>query len=230
MKLKILSWNIWCSGIYSEIEKFLKDNNPDIILLQEVMDKDPKLPVVNLLKDMGYEYVYIPVIEVDWLEGGYKMGNAIFSKYPIVSSKEHWLSVQKPRLALQADIKIEDKIFHFFSIHLLHTHQQESEIQNEQINDLLKVLPKERVIIGGDFNSVPESYVIKKMEENFNNSDKSNNPTWCLYEDGCPRCKKTVLDIRLDYIFLSNDIKSFEPKVEESKASDHLPISVIIEI
>ena len=30
--------------------------------------------------------------------------------------------------------------------------------------------------------------------------------------------------------FLSNDIKSFEPKVEESKASDHLPISVIIEI
>ena len=28
---------------------------------------------MNLFKDMGYEYVYIPVIEVDWLEGGYKM-------------------------------------------------------------------------------------------------------------------------------------------------------------
>ena len=82
----------------------------------------------------------------------------------------------------------------------------------------------------GDFNATPESPVIKSIQKVLVDSDPSSTPTWSVYPEGCRICNPQKLDTCLDYIFTSIDLKTSSFKVEESKASDHLPISVVVEI
>ncbi|MES2088346.1 MAG: endonuclease/exonuclease/phosphatase family protein [Patescibacteria group bacterium] len=228
MKLKILSWNIWYDGKFDEISKFLTAFDADIIGLQEVVPNDPTRDTIGFLKKLGYQSLFAPVLEIR--NDGRIMSNAIFSKYPIVSNKTYVLSEAESRNALQADIKIGEKILHVFTTHLLHTHQKPSEIQELQVQNLLKVLPKENTIIMGDFNALPESAAIKKMREIFVDSDPASPPTWSVYPEGCSGCTPHKIFIRLDYIFTSKDIKVNSPAVHNSKGSDHLPISAVVEI
>ena len=227
MQLKILSWNIWYDGYFEEISNFLKTFDADIIGLQEVVPDDSKRDTVDFLNKLGYSHVLAPVLK---LEDGRKMSNAIFSKHPIVGTETYILSETDSRKAIRADIQIGDKILHIFTTHLLHTHQKPSETQELQAKNLINALSKENMIVTGDFNATPESNAIKLMNEDFVNTDPELAPTWSVYPEGCLVCNPQAIDIRLDYIFTSKDMKTSSPEVHQSKGSDHLPISVIIEI
>jgi len=231
MKLKIVSWNIWCDGDFDGISKFLKSSDADIIGLQEVLPDSKKIPITDFLKSLGYEYIYSG-LTLTFSDGNTKeMGNAVFSKYKIIDTKIHNLSEDNNRIAVEADIKLPNGILHVFSTHIIHSHlMKPSESQDLQAENLLKILPKEKVIVMGDFNATPESNVFKIMTKELSNTDQSLSPTWSMYPEGCPVCKPQKPDLRLDYIFTSKDIKTSSSKVESSKASDHLPISVLIEI
>ena len=61
-------------------------------------------------------------------------------------------------------------------------------------------------------------------------ADPADTPTWCLYPEGCPVCKLQKVDTRLDYIFTTNDVAVRSFAVGDAKGSDHLPISVIVEL
>lgn len=228
MILKVLSWNIWIDGYFDQIAHFLKESNADIIGLQEVKDDDPKRDVIGYLSKLGYAYVFAPV-EKAWGGDIYHDGPAIFSKYPIIRSEISLLSKTDSRAAVRADIQVEERLVHVFSTHLIHTHQKESPVQEEQGANLLQLLPHDHVIVMGDFNAIPESTVIQNMKHVLVDSNPSADPTWSVYPAGCATCNPQNIDIRLDYIFTSNDIqvKSFE--VGDSQGSDHLPISATIE-
>lgn len=228
MKIKVLSWNIWVDGKIEEVKKFLKNSNAEIIGLQEVEDKVDR-DVINFLRNLGYNHTFTPKKKI-WGEKKYRDGPAIFAKFPIVNSKSYNLSKEKSRVAAMAEVKIGDKILSIFNTHLLHPHQQNSEIQNEQIDTLITVIPKENMIVMGDFNATPQSYPVKKMRQLFTDTDPNGTPTWSVYPEGCQTCNPQKIDTRLDYIFVSQDIKVISSEVEQSKASDHLPISAIIEI
>ncbi len=225
--VKILSWNIWCEGDFEEKAKFLRSCGADIIGLQEVILNSKELPVAPLLTSLGYGYVYAPSFMA---RAGVEAGVAVFSKYPIVGSKVHFLSEEKRRSAMEAEINVSGKILQVFSAHLMHAHLQFSEIQNLQTENLIKILPKEKTIVMGDFNATPESFVFEQMNKVLQNSDPALTPTWSMYPEGCPVCKPEKIDTRLDYIFTSSDLKISSPKVEASKGSDHLPISIVVEI
>lgn len=232
MKLKILSWNIWVFGHFDQITSFLKEQNADIIALQEVQEDDPEREVVKYLADLGYNHVFAPVAK-EWGGKVWNDGPAIFSKYPIVGSETFILSEESSRAAIRADIQLEDKILHVFSTHLVHTHQEPSEIQEHQVENIIKELPGERTVVMGDFNATPDSVGIKRMCEVLvdSDSDPESLPTWSVYKEGCGVCElEDVSFFRLDYIFTTKDIQTSNYKVESSKASDHLPVLVIIEI
>jgi len=230
MQLKILSWNIWVFCNFERIKDFLAESNADIVGLQEVKDDDQDRDVVSYMKSLGYECVFTSVKKV-WNGVEYNDGLAIFSKYPIIASKIYNLSEMENRCAIRADIEVNGKVTHFFSTHLIHTHQKYSEIQDLQAENLLKVLPQTSTIIVGDFNATPESNPIKKMSGVFVNTDSKELPTWSIDILGCSICKLEKLNTKLDYIFTSKDIKTESFKVEnDATGSDHLPISVIVEI
>lgn len=240
MKLKILSWNIWCGTYLDEVIKFLKTTNADIIALQEASEDDKGNISEFIAKELGYKYVYTTDIDMPFKYlPGYKeddkrtkkMGNAILSKYEIINSKEHQLVENQKRTVIEVNIKIENNILNVFSIHLRHTHQEKLALQDLQVENLLKFLPSKNTIVMGDFNSLPESSVIKKMNESLQNTEiGSNTPTWSVYREGCNTCLVDKIIYKLDYIFISKDMKTSSFKVYDSKGSDHLPISAIIEI
>ncbi|HEX8965089.1 MAG TPA: endonuclease/exonuclease/phosphatase family protein [Patescibacteria group bacterium] len=229
MKIKILSWNIWIECDFKQIKRFLKTSNANIIALQEVNENDSVRETIKFLDSLGYQYVFAPIAE-EWEGKMWNYGPAIFTKYKIISSKKYILSEENKRIAIQADIKISNKILHVFNTHLVHTHQQYSIVQMQQVEELLRHIPHERSVLMGDFNAIPESRTMQKVKTILLDADPNNEPTWSVYSQGCRICNPQKIDVRLDYIFTTKDIKTYSYKVENSKGSDHLPISVEIEV
>lgn len=209
---------------------FLDKEDADIIALQEVEDGNPKFDIIKHLKNAGYKYTYASTMHSKKKGKPFTFGPAIFSKYEIAGSRAYPLSQKANGSAVRTDIKVGERVLHVFSTHLLHTHQKESAEQQGQAKKLIGLAPKERTIVMGDFNALPDSKVISSIKEYYNDTDANSNPTWSMYRLGCPRCLVGNVKHKLDYIFTSKDIKTDSFKVGESKGSDHLPISVNIEI
>ena len=229
MSLKILSWNIWADGYFDQVSDFLEKSDADIIALQEVTNHNPKRDIVKYLDALGYQYAFAPV-EKKWDGKIYTDGPAIFSKYKIHKTEVYSLSKTDNRVALRTDVRVKDKAIHVFSTHLIHTHQQESKLQNEQVTNLVKILPRRDTILMGDFNATPDSKVIKKISSIFTDTDNKSLPTWSVYKKGCIKCKPQNIYCKLDYIFVTKDISFNSFAVGHTKASDHLPIFINVKI
>ena len=229
MRVKILSWNIWIDSYFDQIKEFLKSSQADVIGLQEVREDDPSRETIKYLNSLGYQLVFAPT-EKDLGEKVWSDGPAVFANYDIVSSKIYILSEEGMHAAAQADIKIGDKILHVFSTHLTHTHQKDSVAQLQQAEELMKHIQSEMSVLMGDFNATPESITIQRVKTQLVDTDSKDQPTWSVYPQGCITCNPQEIDFRLDYIFTTKDIKTHSYKVEDSKGSDHLPISVIVEL
>ncbi|MCC7004744.1 endonuclease/exonuclease/phosphatase family protein [Candidatus Nomurabacteria bacterium] len=240
MKIKILSWNIWCGSHLDEVIDFLRDLDADIIALQEVCEDERGNLAEVIAKKLGYECVHAigMLLPVKFLPGydnsdtgGMKFGNAILSKHKIINNNAITLTNKSQRLIIEANIEVGDSILNVYSIHLNHTHQTQSDLQDLQANNLALLANKPNTIVMGDFNALPDSSVIEKMSSVLKDVDeKKSTPTWCVYKEGCTVCLVDEVKYKLDYIFASSDIKSNSFKVHNSKGSDHLPISAIIEI
>lgn len=229
MQLKVLSWNIWINGHFDEYKKLFDRVDADIIGLQEVKDDDAERDVIGYLTSKGYHHVFFPVRK-RWGEETFSDGPALFTKLPMLGTEAYNLSKEDMRGAVRADIQVGDRVLQIFSTHTTHTHQERTDIQMEQIDTLTKIVPSENAILMGDFNATPDSDAIKRMKEVLVDSDSDSHPTWCVYPAGCSKCNLSEVSIRLDYIFTTKDIKTHSFKVEDSKGSDHLPISVVVEI
>ena len=231
MSIKVISWNIWYDGNLEKVNKFLEDAHADIIGLQEVMRNGGNIQLSErLIKELGYQCVYAPAFQITKDGQTIDVGNAILSKYPILEHKIHNLSHIDNRIAIEATIKMSDKILQIVCTHLLHTHQQPSEIQDIQAENLANMLSKTNAIVMGDFNALPESNAIKIMNHVVDNADNNSLPTWSMYPEGCKECLPQGILYKLDNIFISKNLKVESYLVENSDASDHLPISAIIAI
>jgi len=220
----------------------LKNAEADIIALQEVIkDGTEGNTALTIAHTLGYEPpIYNLSMKVSSKFTGpirekeetVMFGNAILSRHKIIKSDIHQLT---RRTAVQADIQIGNSVLHAFSIHLRHCHVRnatpESQIlQKEQINNLLKVLPSEKTIVMGDFNGVPGTYAVEKIKDVLEDAEKDiTTPTWGVYSDGCDICLPSSVQYKFDYIFTTKDLKPRSFEAINSKASDHLPITAIIE-
>lgn len=224
MQVSIASWNIW-GGIYlPEVYKFLIKTDADIVALQEAEEMDNTNTAEVIAKSLGYHFVYTRSMEYDSDGTKSYRGNAVLSKYPIAGSSAYTLSTEHARAAMQADIPIAGSIIHIVSVHLVHAHQQVSAVQEEQAGNLIHAVPKERTVIMGDFNALPESRTIQLMRGAFRDPDTADKPTWCLYPDGCRVCKPDKVQWKLDYMFHTPDLAVDDFAVGDSRGSDHLPI------
>lgn len=100
MTLKVISLNMWQGGnLYGEIIKFVKEQDPDVLCLQEVYDgQDPNLEYkyqsLEILKqNLNFkDYDFAPAYLDDRKEGKILQGNAIFSKYPIFNRRMEYIT------------------------------------------------------------------------------------------------------------------------------------------
>lgn len=236
MTLKILNLNIWNYTNFQErkpkIINFIKKNNPDVIVLQEVRDdiqfnKKGDNQAKQLNKELNYpEYAFYPVADKQKERPEkYKNycieGTAILSKFPIVKTEKIKLKKHpEDRYSsgnLYVQIKTERKVVDILGVHfsnsdlfsLLHLIETLKWINNRKI----------KPIIVGDFNMWHNDWLNDLTEENYTSSMKFKE--YISY----PLRKWT-----LDYILIPKNFKFKSFECVEEELSDHRALTAEINI
>ncbi|MBI2600655.1 endonuclease/exonuclease/phosphatase family protein [Candidatus Daviesbacteria bacterium] len=237
MKLKVLSWNIWKGQHLDKIIEVLEKESADIIGLQEIKVQDGTNIAEIIAEKLGYDFVYCKAYTTDRHTPPYDLGNAVLSKFSITENecillstledyKKEEAAMTEPRGACIAKININGGEITFISTHLAFSLEcKPVAIREIQLNTLLKVIDKKNTVLMGDFNSVPESDVVRKLSEKLINTDpEMKELSWINYRD--PNKTK----YRIDYIFTTPDLKAENFQIVETDASDHYPLLIDLEV
>lgn len=244
-QLVVMTYNIGTlNGERIGLDKIVKTVKrkalPDLLLLQEVHGEKE---ACDLAKNLGFEhYIYSNY------ESG-KDGLAIMSRYALCKSGIIYLNKYA---ALAAEILINGRSVLLCSVHLERI--RPIEIKNNIVElpwktalqflltELTQDTPRSRavdkllpwlagrqsdcIIVGGDFNTVPFSKCIRKMEKVFDDA------LWPSldYLTGSFRKISLAIKPRIDYIFHSLDLKCNTASVIKESAGDHCPVLAVFEL
>lgn len=200
----------------------LKQQNADLVALQEVdkfAARSGKVDQAKYLGDkLGMHYGFGKAIPL----GKGEYGQAILSKYPIISTKVHKLpSVGEARIVLEVEVKHPKLgLISFASVHFSY---QSEKVRVPQVLAFDEVVTPYRhpVIITGDFNATPETETMKRYAK-----------VWTLIQKTGAKLTNPTTDPKyeIDYCALKNFPKHKAESVvlDEAVASDHRPVLTVI--
>ncbi len=228
--IKIATYNIRAGkGIDNKynllrIKKFIKNENIDIIGIQEVDCKTRRRNYDNqpkILSGKTFYYFYSPTI---FYNGGL-YGILLLSKYSMPYKKDFFLFQEKgfePRKVQHIIVKVKNRYLHIFNTHLSY---KSKKMRIKGIKEILSEMPDKNTVLLGDFNTTPHSEVIKLIE-------KAGFISLCKY------FKKEIKTYpannpskKIDYIFVSRDLIKNVKKIYTKNLpySDHIPLISIFE-
>ncbi|MCY4780746.1 endonuclease/exonuclease/phosphatase family protein [Sphingobacterium sp. UT-1RO-CII-1] len=228
-ELIMITYNIHHGAPQSSEEVNLKDiadvilrSKADLVALQE-LDRfiarsgnvDQIAELEQLLNMKGYFSK-----SIDYNGGEY--GVALFSKHPLISVERFDLPMVKDgeqRSLALAKVKLpNDQELYFGSTHLdLNIPNRIAQVQRIKEIEMNLNAP---LIIGGDFNAIPTSEEMIKLQESF---------TLSCVAGGCPLTSPTSNPKRaIDFFAYNNKVKEVldfkgSEALKEEKASDHIP-------
>ena len=241
MKLKIMTYNIEHGLDYLLYKKTRVDNvnldlsaevikceNADFICLNEVRGRGENPLYTNqaeLMGEMTERYSYFS--ECIYFENNGPYGDALLSKFPAESYSV--IDIPDPeikdedayyetRKLFKAEFNPEKKITVFISHFGLAKSEQKNAV-SVLLNELKKV--DTPVIFMGDLNMQPDDEILKPVYEVLNEVYVSGGPKTYPSPEPCEK---------IDYIFVSRDIKVLSADTIEKVVSDHLPVVAEIEI
>lgn len=247
MQITIGSWNIWVYGTrdFKSIASFIKENNIDIIGIQEAAIYHDKNEPINsaeeIAKELNYQYVFYPSVDArpkkPWI-----LGNAIISRFPIIESSFYNLNPDdqkydgkaqtEQRTLIYSKIQLNENFLNFFTTHLqfsigLNT----TDVRIAQAEKIVSIVNQynSSIILTGDFNSTSTNEEIKTIEKRLTKLG-SNKPTWTVHPFNSHGWSVSELKYCIDNIFVSKDIQSNSFEVLKNNLSDHLPIKTTINI
>ncbi|MGJ8531387.1 MAG: endonuclease/exonuclease/phosphatase family protein [Alphaproteobacteria bacterium] len=207
--LKILTFNLlFANDQIDQVTEYVKRQNPDIVLLQEVSPINGK--VVELLE--GYRFQQrcrvSPVMETVVLS---KMEPTAQGCLP--NAEVPWM-----------DLSLNGKTFRTLSVHLNWPwpFRQWHNIDDLR-NDLAALPEKHPVILGGDFNAVPWSHAVRTVEDITGSTIV---PGFRVTLYGYDTPFKVPLLVPIDQILLPDGAVAQSAIVGPELGSDHRPVSV----
>ena len=201
------------------IYNYLKDNNIDILGLQEVFSKpnrDLKKLIKNDYKMIGKYRFLLPLLHFTSNEK-----TPIITNHEIVESTTYRLP-HKPsklrRVMTHVVIKYNDKEISIYNTHL---EARIDRVKEEQLNFILEILKSDKrpKILIGDFNSdISDTY----FKEFINNLKELNLTRIPISENTLKDSKRNI-----DHIFIDNSFKLIKKEVVKTlEISDHYPIVI----
>jgi len=257
--MKIASWNVnSVRARINNISNYIKDENPDVIMLQEIKTQDENFPYQDL-KNLGYNsYVF-----------GQKSYNgvAFISKLNLKNINKKFIKddLNQSRI-ITAEIKIGNKMVELINIYVPNGNPIDTEKYEYKKNWLKKFISRVKknlsvnsnLLIAGDFNIIPEEIDVydfkryandalgkleirKKFRELLNlgfkdvyryiNKKKQEYTFWDYFAGSWQK----NYGMRIDHFLISSNlienIKSININKKhrsKTKPSDHTPIELII--
>ena len=222
-RLRVLTYNIHHGEAmdgkfdYERLAAVINGLKPDVVALQEVDRGTKRASGVDQAELLG------KLTGMKWAFGnalhyqGGEYGEAVLSRFPIVSVKAHSLPYRyglEPCTALEVRLRPDNGLPEFILVgtHLCH---QSNEARTEQVREIDRILPARGgppVILAGDLNARPGSDPMKIIAERW-------------VDAIAPRSE-------IDYILLrrGDPWKVIEVKiVDERVVSDHRPVLAVLE-
>lgn len=213
--IKIFHSNVLTSNTqYSALVNQVLDENPDVVLLQEVDD----LWIKNLDVIRG-RYKYKVEVPQD-----NNFGMALYSKIAIAHHQiEDWGNVGVP--SIEARLLRDDKPFYILATHpvppVSELNYKSRNAQIKRVSDRIKVLNTAKVLIG-DLNVTAWSNDYKSLEANTGLTNVRNGfgiiPTW-------PTGAFPMM-IPIDHCLVSKHFNVVDVRSGKNIGSDHLPLIV----
>ncbi len=197
----------------------IKDLGAEIIGLQEIRGKGKQKEYTDQAKKLakltGYNYYFAKAVDFNGVD---PYGNAILSKYPIISAQTVAISTPddntryfEPRCVLKAVIDVG------FPLTVLVTHFGLTKEEQENAADtVMKEITAEKCVLMGDFNVTPENELLSEIRKAMLDTANFFNEPKLSFSSENPKRK-------IDYIFLSRDLKVVFADIPEIVASDHRP-------
>ena len=198
----------------------------DIVGLNEMRDagvSDGFEPQVQNLSELTGLKNYYFAKAIDVGENN-PYGNGLLSAYPFVSVEtipvpdpieKNGPEFYETRCLLKA--VLENGV----TVLVIHFGLNEDE-QVNAVNTILQHITKEKCVLMGDFNALPDAPVLKPLYEKLNDT--------AAYFDGEKLSfPSDVPDRKIDYIFVSKDLTVVSADIPDIVASDHRPHTAEIE-
>lgn len=251
MQIKVVCLNIWLGILLDRSIAFLKEQDADIILLQEVFDAREEswnnrgLRSRAELKKLGYAYeAFSPTFVKVQEEGKIPQGNLILSKFPIVSSEEVFFDVPfndsflqwrgnfetTPRNLQHVVIDANGTELNVFNTQGIWGEDGDDNERRLAMGQTIAdaVRGKSHVILGGDFNVQEKTETIKLIESvGVKNIFKDElKTTFNLRRKTHPGFATAVVDL----LMISPDISVLEHSCPDVDVTDHLPLIAVLEV
>ena len=256
--MKIISWNVnSVRARINNILEYIKQDKPDILLIQEIKTQDENFPYAEFEKIGFSSNVF-----------GQKSYNgvAIISKIDIKNIKKDFIKDNlKQSRVITGEIKFKEKKIELINIYVPNgnpidtdKYQYKKDWLKKFVSSIKKLIKNPNLIIAGDFNIIPEEndvYDFKRYENDalgkleirkkfrellnlgfediyrFKNKDKQEFTFWDYFAGSWQK----NYGMRIDHFLVSNnlieDITSIninkKPR-SKVKPSDHTPIELII--
>ena len=222
----------------------INDQSPDIIALQEVsrgwvIDGSFDM-LVWLSRRLDMPYVWGPAADSIW-------GNAILSRYPILDARNEpmpnnsQLQLKRSFITSQIDIGGGEPLT-VIATHLHHL-PDEGRLREPQVQAVLRAWDNDdRSVLLGDFNGLPGDPEMLSLEDaglkdaflsspkdlaggNLSTSEQGTSAR--MVEQGYTWPSDNPSK-RIDYIWISSDLKASDFSITDSLASDHFGVAVTL--
>lgn len=235
MKLKVTTYNIYhCEDFHREVidfdafAKVIKDFNSDVVGMNEVHDKgshkdyDEQAEILG--KKIGYNYYFAKATELD---GGNPFGNAMLSRLPIKEcvtipipdpDPKGYDGYYETRCVLKMVTATEPEVTFLITHFGLNPDEQENAVKV-----ILENIPEKRCVFMGDLNVRHDDKMLDPIRAVLKDTSDFSETLQLTFPSDKPNRK-------IDYIFVSDDIKVNSFKSEPIVLSDHLPVSAEIEV
>ena len=251
LPVRVMSYNLhqgFDVNGYLAIEeqaKAIEGQHPDIVVLQEVS----RGWVINGSFDMlvwlshrlDMPYVWGPAADSVW-------GNAILSRYPMSNARTQPMPNNSQLQLKRSFIEVQVDVGHGKPLTVIatHLHHVESEgyLRDPQVRAVLQAwIGKERSVIMGDLNALPtDSEMLLLKDAGLKDAFVAHQGVSRRYSqlspnEGDPEADETKgyssssdePSKRIDYIWVSDDLKVRDFSLTDSVASDHLGVAVTLE-
>lgn len=243
MQMKFINLNLWEGGkLRDNIIKFLQQEKPDILNLQEVWQCSKTLEHIEIesLKQLLNLPYSVFSSAFSTTKNGTKIiwGNATLSRFPIRNHhttffvgeyEDYYIQKVKgdfsdlPRSFLSTEIELNEKILNVINIHGVWGFDGDDNPNRIKMSAAVinEVKGKTNIILSGDFNTKPHTKSMRNIEKYLTNVFQNELTTsFNIKRKNPPGGYATAV---VDFVLVSSDIKVISHIQPNVDISDHLP-------